>query len=339
MESIKDRSTLNWTTDDRKRRTSRRSGVTLMALLFAVGLISVSAFAQTNGAMAVDKAQLPRGAVFLNDANGGHWWIGDQAQGVCELTLVGGNTQPPYHFVSCSALAKSAGQLVVGNPSPALIASQRFAAGTKFLYAPDYSTTTTAVVRYVFNPAGNGSLGASTRFDVPNVTSVGGGARGGRSVAAALTAHNGLAANGGSQDLYVGYLKSGDIVRIDGVDNVAMNNLTPTTAQVGSTSDGRGVNSLLFFGNDLYVAEIGGFGVSVINDPSGITRTACSAASVCAGISLGAVPSALAGGMATDWTPGTTTVGKGIFVGDAARAGTQSNKRKDTATGIATNNT
>jgi hypothetical protein len=335
MESTKDRSTLNWTTDDRAGRTTRQRGVTLMALFLAVGLISVSAFAQQiSGTMQVNKAQLPRGAVFLNDSAGGHWWVGDQAQGVCKVTPAGGATQPPFILTSCTAVAKSAGQLIVGNPSAALVASQHFAAGTQFLYAPDYSTTSTVVVRFVFNPAGGGSLGANTVIKVPNVTSVGGGAGGGRSVAAAVLPHNGLAANGGTSDLYVGYLKSGDIIRVDGIDNVAMNNTTPTTVRVGSTTDGRGVNSLLAFGNDLYVGEIGGAGISVINDPGGITRTACSALSVCTGISLGSIPSALPGGMATDWVPGTTTVGKFIYVGDAQRVVQNSIQKYDPATGI-----
>jgi hypothetical protein len=334
MESIKDRSTLNWTTDDRRRPSSRR-GVTLMALFLVMGLISVSAYAQpVNGTMQVRQAQLPRGAVFLNDASGGHWWVGDQAQGVCKVTPAGGATQPPFILTSCNAVAKSAGQLVVGDPSAALIASQRFAAGTKFLYAPDYSTTSTVVVRYVFNPAGQGSLGANTPINVPNATFAGGGAGGGRSVAAALLPHKGAAPNGGTQDLYVGYIKSGDVVRVEGVDNVAMNNSNPPTARVGSTTDGRGVNSLLAFGNDLYVGEIGGGGISVINDPSGITRTACSALSPCTGASLGSLPSALPGGMATDWLPGTPTAGKSIYVGDAQRAVTNSIQKYDPATGI-----
>jgi hypothetical protein len=335
MESIKDRSTLNWTTDDRRRPTRRR-GVTLMALFLAIGLISVSAFAQTNGIMQVRQAQLPAGAVFLTDASGGHWWVSDQAQGLCKVTPAGGATQPPFILTSCNALAKSAGQIAVGDPSAALIASQRFAAGTKFIYVPDSSVKTTVVVRFVFNPAGQGSLGASTLINVPNVTSVGGGAGGGRSIGVSLTPHKGLAANGGTSDLYVGYIKSGDIVRVDGIDNVAMNNSNPVTSRVGSTTDGRGVNSILFFGGDLYVGEIGGSGISVINDPSGITRTACSSASICTGVSLGSIPSALPGGMATDWVPGTTTAGKSIFVGDAQRAVLNSVQKYDPATGVST---
>ena len=330
MESIKDRSTLNWTTDDR-RRTTRRGGV-MMALLLAVGLFSVSAFAQTNGTMQTRLNTLPRGAVFLADqsAAGGHWWVSDQANGICELTPSGG--QPPFALTSCNGNVKSGGQITVGTPA----ASLGLAAGSKFLYVADHATTSTVVVRFVFSPSGNGSLGASTKINVPNVTSVGGGAGGGRSVAVALTDHNGPAANGGAKDLYVGFIKSGDIMRIDGIDAVAMTNLNPPVAKVASTSDGKGINQLLFFGLDLYVAEIGGGGMSVINDPSGLTRAACTALSNCAAVPLGSIPSALPGGLATDWVSGTPTTGKFIYVGDSQRAVQNSVKRYDPATGIAT---
>jgi len=182
-------------------------------------------------------------------------------------------------------------------------------------------------VRFVFNPAGNGSLATNSQFNINNVTAVGGGAGGGRPTGIALLPHNGLAANGGSWDLYTGYKASGDIIRVDGVDAIALNIANPPQAKVGNTSDGRGVNALLLFGNDLYLAEIGGFGVSRIADPSGITRPACSAASVCTAVSLSPQPDFFPGGLATDGTY--------IFIGDAQLGVAQSKVlRYDPATGI-----
>ena len=105
-------------------------------------------------------------------------------------------------------------------------------------------------------------------MQVPNPTFVGGGSGGGRAVALAL------APNGA--DLYVGYLKSGDVMKITGAETTA--STTPPVAKVGTTSDGKGVNAFVMFGNDLYLAEIGGFGLSRIADPSGVTRSPCTAA-------------------------------------------------------------
>jgi len=312
---------------------NRRPQPRALLAALAVALVgSGSAMAQTQGTMMSRTDTLPRGAIFMADANGGHWWVADQALGVCELMPQNVAGQPPFALQNCNGTAGSGGQLVAGNPSPLL----GLPAGTKFLYAANAGTKSVTVVRWNFSPAGNGSLGANNQFQVDSITNVGGGAGGGRPVGLALTPHNGAAANGGTQDLYVGYLKSGDIMRIDGVDRVALNDNKPPVAKVGSTTDGRGINSLVMFGNDLYLAEIGGFGVSKIADPSGITRVACSAASPCAAASLSPNPSALAGGMATDWSSGPTT-GKSIFIGDARLAGATNNILKyDPATGTTT---
>jgi hypothetical protein len=86
---------------------------------------------------------------------------------------------------NCSGTAKSGGQIAVGTAPN----------GTIYVFVPDSSTTSTAVVRYVFNPA-NETLGSSVIMDVPNQTSVGGGARGGRAATAALDAAG----------TYVGYI-------------------------------------------------------------------------------------------------------------------------------------
>jgi hypothetical protein len=312
---------------------NRRPQPRALLAALAVALVGAgSAVAQTQGTMISRTNTLPRGAIFMADANGGHWWVSDQALGICELMPQNVNGQPPFALQNCNGTAKSGGNLVSGPIAPAIAAG--LPAGSRFLYVADNATTSKEVIRFVFNPAGNGTLTTNTQIAVPNVTSVGGGAGGGRAVGLALTPHNGLAANGGTQDLYVGYLKSGDIMLVPGIDAVALNQPNPTVAKVGNTSDGKGLNSLVMFGNDLYLGELGGFGVSRIADPSGITRVACSAAAPCTAASLSPNPSALAGGMATDWTSGPTT-GKSIYIGDSRLGGVTNNILKyDPATGI-----
>jgi hypothetical protein len=130
------------------------------------------------------------------------------------------------------------------------------------------------VVRFVFDPVKE-TLGATPLIiSVPNVTSttkVGGAVTAGRPSAVALDA---------AGNLYVGYTKSGDIMKVPNA--MITTSSTPPALLVGSTSDGRGVNALTFHGNNLYVAETGGNGLSMIPDPSGVARAACSPAAVCA---------------------------------------------------------
>jgi hypothetical protein len=282
-----------------------------LAVLVPLAIRVVMAATPVSGVMISRTNTLPRGAVFLNDGNGGHWWVSDQVLGVCELTSQAVAGQPPFTLTNCNGTAKAGAQIVVGDPAPSL----GLPAGTKFLYVADNSSKSVKVVRFQFNPAGNGSFTANVQFNIPNVTAVGGGTGGGRPTAIALAPHNGAAANGGAWDLYTGYKASGDIMRVDGVDAIPNNNANPTVAKVGSTSDGRGVNAFAMFGNDLYLAETGGLGVSRIADPSGISRPACTAAAVCAATSLNPNPDFFPGGMVSDGTY--------IYVGDAQPGVTQ----------------
>ena len=84
---------------------------------------------------------------------------------------------------------------------------------------------------------------------------------------------------------------------------------TPPISKIGTTSDGRGVNSILFLANNLYLAEIGGAGLSVIPDPQGISRVACNSTSPCRASTVTPTFSFFPGGLATD--------GTNLFVGDS----------------------
>jgi len=87
---------------------------------------------------------------------------------------------------------------------------------------------------------------------------------------------------------------------------------------VGATSDGKkGVNSIAFVKNDLYLAEAGGPSLTVIPDPSGLTRPACSTAAKCTGAIPPGLPSGIPGfpgGLASD--------GTNLYVGDSPLNGT-----------------
>lgn len=306
----------------RRRSATRKAAPSLLAAAFVASLLvagpapAALAVTPSNGVAVAARSTIPRGAIFLNDGQGGHWWVGDSLLGVCRLDSQAG--PPPFFLNGCSGAAKSGGQLVVG---PSTVA------GSQYLYAADSATKSINVVRFLFTPGAAGAAGSISSplaMQVNNPTFVGGGSGGGRPVALAL------APNGA--DLYVGYLKSGDVMKIIGAEAAA--NATPPVAKIGSTSDGKGVNAFVMFGNDLYLAEIGGFGMSRIADPSGVARTACSAASPCTAVSLSPNPDFFPGGLATDWTGG-PTAGKYIFIGDA-RLAAASNPilRYDPATGI-----
>jgi hypothetical protein len=259
-----------------KRSSAYRLGVVLMVAAAAIR----PAPAVTNGVQVLQNLTIPRGGAWIPGALGGHFWQPDSVQGICRVDGTGTS--------NCSGTAKSGGQIAVGT-SPG---------GTVYVFVPDSSSTSTAVVRYQFNPA-NETLSNPLIMDVPNQTSVGGGARGGRSVAAVLDR---------AGNLYVSYIKSGDIIKVVGALSPTLTT-TPVTTRVGSTSDGRGVNALMFFGNDLYLAEIGGFGLSTIPDPNGVTRAACTAVAPCTAASLNPQISFFPGGLATD--------GVSIYIGDS----------------------
>src|SRR4029077_9840777 len=154
----------------------------------------------------------------------GHFWQPDTVNGVCRVDKVNSTS-------NCTTTATSPGQIVSGS----------LPGGAVYVFVPDASTTSTRVVRYVFDPVKE-TLGATPLIiSVPNVTStitVGGVVAAGRPSALALDP---------AGNLYVGYTKSGDIMKVPGALTAGLT-ATPAATLVGSTSDGRGVNALLFFG-------------------------------------------------------------------------------------------
>ena len=285
----------------------------LLVALPAWGIISALSATPTPGVMVLDGRTVPRGVVSIADDLGGHWWASDNGggTGLCRIDSAPA-ANPPWVAKWCSGTAKGGGQIVVGD-TPTTAAD-----GSKYIYLADDGTKSTQVVRYLFNPhatATQNPITSTLVMTVNNVTAVGGGTGGGRTV--------GLAVAPNGQDLYVGYLKSGDIMKITDAMHTTVAN--PAVQKIGSTSDGRGINSLVLFKNDLYLAE--GAGLSKIADPSGVLRPACTSGFLCAAVIVPNVASisSFPGGLATD--------GNFVYVADAPGIGPNIIKRWDPAAG------
>ena len=307
------------TTTGRRRGLRAATGLLLLAAIAAIPAIGLAAGGNgTTGVMVLGNRTVPRGVVFIADDLGGHWWASDSGagSGLCRIdSAPGGN--PPWTTNWCSGTAKGGGQIVVGN-TPTTAAD-----GSKYIYLADDGSKSTQVIRYKFNPhatAAQNPLTSTLVMTVANVTAVGGGTGGGRPVALAL------APNG--QDLYVGYLKSGDVMKVTDAMHTASG--TPPSARVGSTSDGRGVNSFTMFKNDLYLGELGGLGLSSIQDPSGVSRPACTATARCTAVTVpnAASLSSFPGGLASD--------SKFVYIADAPSTTGSIIKQWDPANGAIT---
>src|SRR5690606_11473889 len=141
-----------------------------------------------------------------------------------------------------------------------------------FLYVPAGAAGSASIVRLLYDPVSETvgtPVAISTAPGVVPVPDL-------RPAAVAL---------GPSGSLYVSYLNSGAIVRI-----VAPGGASPTVQAVGTSSNGGGVRSLAFVGNDLYLAESTGVTRLAAVDTCTGTCTAAAVAgtSVAAPLSLAA---------------------------------------------------
>jgi len=261
--------------------------------------------APVTGTMVLQNLTRPGGGAWL-PGGGGHFWVSDQALGLCEAVPAAGS--PPFSLTKCNGTGKG-GQVV-------------FDAARSMVYVADTSSKTNQVIRFVYDPASD-SLTNATTLVVPNPTSVGGGANGGRAQSVAL-----VTGADGTQRLYVGYIKSGDIMQVLNPSGRDRNNavIAPAVSKIGVTTDGRGDAGFVLFSwtdaaavahDDLYVAETGGFGLSVIKDVDGTAgRPACGTTPTpCAATTVtnasGAAMFSFPGGLATD--------GAVLYIADAPR--------------------
>ncbi len=285
----------------RTRLVRGAAATTLVAAtaLAAAGLGASPASAATvTGTMVTQNLTRPGGGVWL-PGGGGHFWVADNVLGLCETVPASLST------TKCNGTAKG-GQAVYdpaggGHPD--------------YVYVADTTSKTNQVLRYTYSAATD-SLAGSVSISVPNLTAVGGGTGGGRADAVALVTDP-----DGVQRLYVAFIKSGDIMQVTNPGGT-----TRTVSKIGTTADGRGAAALSVFTwkdangirhDDLYVAETGGFGLSVIKDVDGTGgRPACGATAT----PCGATTVTNASGGALFSFPGAlVTDGKVLYVGDAPR--------------------
>ena len=284
------------------RRPVRKATVAVaVAGLGAVGLSVVATSgadaAGVSGAMVTQQLSIPGGGAWLPDG-GGHFWVSDGVLGLCETVPASLGT------TKCNGTAKG-GQIV-------------YDAAKSLVYQTDGSTKTTQILRFPYVAASD-ALGGPTQLSVPNVTNVGGGNAGGRTQGVAL-----VTGPDGVERLYVSYVKSGDVMEVKNPSGKDKNGatVTPAVTRIGSTSDGRGANALTIFTwtdgagakhDDLYVAEGGGAGLSVIKDVDGTAGRPACGATVCTATTV----TTASGAPVLGFPSGLATDGRQIYVGDA----------------------
>lgn len=285
--------------------------------LVAGGLLASSVIGSTTPVTHADTGNLtltnqttPFGGVFIPDSLGGHVWFANAANGLCRLdmTLAG----PALNACDTSGAVKAPAQATY-DP-----VNQR-------VYVADKHSNSLQVVRFTFNPT-TATLSSPSTLSTPfGVTS---------------PRPDGVALSADGRHLYVGALKSNAIVDIQNPSGL---NGGASASIVAFDSDkaNKGANSLTMIShtdapgsptagavhNDLYLSEIGGSGVTVIQDITGVTDPATGASIVGACTSQNqciAVPTAI-----TSQFPGAITSDGSdlIFVGDAPRLTTATTLR------------
>lgn len=197
-----------------------------------VGAAPASA-ALTTATLYETPATAPSGAMWLNDAKGGHLWVSDHINGLCRLdanpavpgtTVI--NTTTCYNFGAGGGAGQAA-----------------FDPLTNFVYVPDLSAKSQGITRLLFDPA-------SGTMSPDSIVAPNSGISGDRPSAVAL---------GPDRNIYVSFKKNGNIVKLTNPGCVDSATVSCSTLQqkvsVGQSSDGRRVMNMAFVGNDLYLAE------------------------------------------------------------------------------------
>jgi hypothetical protein len=192
------------------------------------------------GTLAASGITSPGGQVVL----GTHLWVADHALGFCRVDF------PPPAAVALNQNTCADTAKIVSPGQPVFDASHNF------VYVPDNSAKSQGVWRLTFDPV------TETVGNLTLLAGGGGGLAGNRATATAL---------GPDGNLYVGFLRNGNILRVTNPSGA-----TQLVQTVATTSDGRGLSALAFVGPDLYAAE------------------GCSACKAVATTSSAAAPTALA---------------------------------------------
>ena len=241
--------------------TSPRRGTKLSAVIAgsvaAVAVAAGPATAAVTGSIAATGLNSPGGTVKL----GTHLWVADHVNGFCRLDANAATGKLAINTATCNTAALSPGQ-------PA------FDPVTNSVYVPDNSTKGAGVYRLAFNP---------TTETVRTSALLGSNVI----VAGNKPTSTVLSADGTS--LYVGSIRSGNIVKIANPSTTAAGQI------IGRTSDGRGASGLAIAnhsdgtpGSSLFVAE--GAGVSEVDLATGGVATL-----------TGIVPQTVVGGKPILW--------------------------------------
>jgi hypothetical protein len=195
--------------------------------------LAVSPAMAANGSIYANAINSPGGTVFM----GSHLWVSDHVQGFCRLDKNATTGKFAVNAATCSTAAASPGQ-------------PTFDPATNSVYVPDNSTKGRAVYRLKFNPVSE-TLSSPVALGATAIVA------GTKPTATAL---------GPDGNLYVGFIKSGQILRIS-----APSGVNPPAQFVASTSDGGGAAGLTFANatdgsptTSLYLAE--GGGISEVTD-------------------------------------------------------------------------
>lgn len=235
------------------------------AQLYAAGYFQAGIFGTTGTTGTFDPINMgitqPRGGLVLDS----HVWVGDGALNWTKLTMdpalgIAEPRTPPPDLIGEEVAVAKVGQAA-------------FDSGRSMAYLPSGQDKTGGVYRAVFTP------GQTTgSFTLPVLLAPTAGLAGNRPTSVAL---------GPDGQLYVGFLNTGDIRRINNPAGASQ-----TVQTIGKSTKGGRVLGLVFVGSDLYLAEKDGF--SVIRN-----ATACNS-----GCQAALVPNTFAGqahqGIATD---------------------------------------
>jgi sugar lactone lactonase YvrE len=237
----------------------------------ALAALVLAAFASPSfaatGSLAASGATNPNGELWL----GSHLWVADHLQGMCRVDSGGLNG------LTCAVAAKAAGQ-------PA------YDAGNQFVYVPDSAANKGGVVRYTFDPT-------SETLGNPVVLAPNAGLAGNKPDTVAL---------GPDGNLYVGFLKNGNIVRITNPGGA-----TQTVQSAAASSDGKKVLGMTFVGNDLYLAES-----AAVSRILNVTASSCTGG--CKGSSLGLATIASPLSLTTDAGLTPTPSPRYLYIGDVS---------------------
>lgn len=208
------------------------------------------AFAETS-TLVLTGATAPRGGVVVTAANGtNHYLSPDHINGLCQVNLA--TATAPASMGPCVDAGTKVTQLAldtapVDKTTGLRVTDPATGHPLQFIYTGDLAAHAgEGVLRYAYDPLGNGGAGALAPFH--------------QSIAANCGIEGNLpwgAALGPDGNLYLSFKKTPNIVR---VTNPAGNPTCQNVSTIGNSADGRKAFALAFDGPNLWEADTKGLG-------------------------------------------------------------------------------